>query len=190
MATANSARLLSRVRLSETPRPAAPQAPLSTGLPRRGHGWVTVYSSASRVNLLSLNNCSSASGESSVLTAEQCPLGAETGAGLQAGRKSGPCGLGRPLACSPELCERGQGSGPRWWLDSEHCGRWAVRERAVPFGGCPACGQTAGQRTGLCRPHTHTDTHARATGTVTPACSDLVQAPMPLTGTEHTFLVC
>lgn len=158
MATANSARLLSRVRLSETPRPAAPQAPLSTGLPRRGHGWVTVYSSASRVNLLSLNNCSSASGESSVLTAEQCPLGAETGAGLQAGRKSGPCGLGRPLACSPELCERGQGSGPRWWLDNEHCGRWAVRERELcPLGAAQPVGRQLGRGLGSAA-HTHTQT--------------------------------
>lgn len=47
MATVNSARLLSHVRLSETPRPVAPQAPLSTGLPRRGHGWGSASASLS-----------------------------------------------------------------------------------------------------------------------------------------------
>lgn len=112
------------------------------------------------------------------------PWGLRQGRGFRPEGRAGG-GLGRPLACSPELCERGQGSGPRWWLDNEHCGHWAVRERAVPFGGPPSLWADSWAED-WALPPTHTHTHARATGTVTPACSDLVQAPMPLTGTEHT----
>ena len=38
---------------------------------------------------------------------------------LQTGRKTGLYGLGRPPACSPELCERRQGSRPWQLLDRE-----------------------------------------------------------------------
>lgn len=157
MATVNSARLLSHVRLSETPRPAAPQAPLSTGLPRRGHGWVTVSSFASRVTLLSLNNCSSDSGESSVLTAEQCPLGAEAGAGLQAGRKSGPVAWGGPwpAALSSARGGRALGLGGGWTASTVGAGQFG--RELCPSGAAQPVGRQLGRGLGSAA-HTHTQT--------------------------------